>query len=43
MNAIEESTYDNYIGLKNLANKGMEQVLTHYYKVFKTQEVRKEV
>lgn len=43
MNAIEESTHDSYIGLKNLANKGMEQVLTHYYKVFKTQEVRKEV
>lgn len=36
---IIKNKSDNYIELKRLANKGMENVLRHYYKVFKTESI----
>lgn len=39
-NEIQKNKPSNYLELKKLANKGMDEVLRHYYDVFHTQSVK---
>lgn len=42
LQAIQDSTFTDYIAMKQAANQAMAQVLNHYYDVFETQAIKEE-